>query len=307
MSTNEIYDYVTNTIVDLLEKHQTEEFSIPWVRLDSDNKPARNAISGKNYRGVNQLLLSIVSTLKGIPANQWLTFNQAKAAGGSVRKGEKALPVIYYKTAFIDKNKKYYKPETIKKMSRAIIEAKGIQSIPIMKLYSVFNLTQTEGLEHLREAPEKTPDLNEQFKRHARAEQLMNATQADIRIKQSNRAYYKPIEDYITLPLREQFHEDSDFYATAFHELAHWTAAEKRLNRTFGKSFGDNDYAMEELVADISSAFVMASLGETKRISKNASYVKSWLGVLKQNNRAVLQAAQQAQKAADFLLEFQKE
>lgn len=307
MSTNDIYDYVTNTIIDLLEKHETEEFSIPWIRIDADNKPARNASSGDNYRGINQLLLSFVSMLSGMPSNQWVAYKQAQSAGGHVRKGEKAWPIIYYKTAFIDNNNKYYKAETVQNMSKATIEAKGIQSIPIMKLYSVFNLTQTEGLEHLREAPEKTPDLNDQFKRHAKAENIMISTGADIRIKESNRAFYSPSGDYITLPLREQFKDVSDFYATAFHELSHWSGAKKRLNRTFGKSFGDKEYAMEELVADISSAFVMASLGETKRISKNASYVSSWLSVMKQNNKAVLQAAQQAQKAADYIQDFKKE
>lgn len=302
MSLNEIYTYVTATLIKLLEKHELEEYSTPWIRLDSENKPARNAMSGNNYRGINQLLLSFYLSMSDYYSNQWLTYNQALSAGGHVKKGEKSIKIIFYKSSFIDKNKKYYKPDRVKSLSPQIIESRGIQSIPILKLYNVFNIAQTEGLDPALYERSSAPPLNDEFTNHEQAEQIILNTKADVRVQKSDRAYYSPKGDYVVNPLREQFNQESDFYSTIFHELSHWTGAEHRLNREFGKSFGDRQYAMEELVADISSAMVMASLGTTQSISKNASYIKTWLGVLKENNKAIVRASQHAQKSADFIL-----
>lgn len=302
MKPHDIYQDVTNTIIDLLETHQKENFSKPWIALGADNDFARNPSTGNYYRGINQFLLSYKLMKKSYLSNEWMTFNQIKTLGGTVKKGEKSTPVIFYKTAFIDQHKKYYSPQVVEKMSDAKARSLGIDAVPILKLYRVFNLfSQTENLpDHhyeLAESPELTP-----FEKDDRAENLIHSTGASIDIRQSNAAYYDVQLDRIILPLREQFqNQTQNFYAVALHELGHWTGAKHRLNRTMGRDFGDQDYAREELIAELTSAYCCARLGFAKPITQNAAYLKSWLTILKSDSKAIVAAASSAQKAADFI------
>ena len=302
MRSNEIYEHVTNTIIDLLESH-LEKWDKPWISLGVDNQPANNPASSQPYyRGINQFLLSFQMNQKGFLKNQWATFSQIKNMNGNVMKGEKSTPVIFYKTAFIDKNKKYHKPDQVKLMNINVQMEKGIETVPVLKLYRVFNLAgQTEGLEddfyNVKPIEEELTD----FSKDQSAEKIIKDTGAIIHFKKSNRAFYDIASDTITLPLREQFKGKSEpFYATAFHELGHWTGS--RLNRQFGKRFGDIQYAKEELIAELTSAYCCAHLGFTKTINNNATYIKQWLGILKQDNKAIIKASAQAQKASDYIL-----
>lgn len=301
MKTDEIYKTVTDTITELLES-QLEHWDRPWIAFGQENDYAKNAASQKYYRGVNQFLLSFALLQKGFFKNTWLTFNQVKTMGGHVIKGEKSAPIVFFKKAYLDKDKKYVKPEKVQTMTRAQIREAGITSIPVLKLYRVFNVAQTEGLDA------KFYDIVPQeplqdFEKDERAERLIYATGAEIEITESNRAFYNREADKIRLPLREQFKGTEPFYATALHELGHWTGHPSRLNRDFGKAFGDTAYAKEELVAELTSAFCCAALGFSKTITDNAAYIKNWLGILKQDEKAVIRASYQAQKAADFILE----
>lgn len=301
MNLQDIYQSVTNTIIQLLEDHQ-ESWNRPWVAFGQDGDFAKNALTGRYYRGINQLLLSIGIMQLGYFKNTWLTFNQVKEQGGFVLKGEKSLPVIFYKSAYIDDNKKYYDPEIVRQMKVDEWQSKGIKSVPILKLFHVFNVAQTQGLDPAFYEVIPQEPLKD-FEKDLRAENLILSTGANVEIKESNRAYYDIAADKIVLPLREQFRGQSEpFYATALHELGHWTGGTTRLNRTFGKEFGDKAYAMEELVAELSSAFCCAHLGFSKTISSNASYIKGWLGVMKENDKAVIKASYQAQKAADYII-----
>jgi len=299
----DIYQTVTDTIIELLEYHQEHNFTRPWILMGQDGDFARNPTTGKYYRGINQLLLSTMLLKQKYLNNTWMTFNQVKKLGGHVLKGERSTPVVFYKTAYINENKKYVPVSKTQGMSAQDREANGINTVPILKLYRVFNVTsQTEGLD-----PEyyetKPQEPLQDFVKDDRAEELIQATGAQIEIIESNRAYYDPSTDKIRLPLREQFKGQAEpFYGTALHELGHWTGHSSRLNRTFGKSFGDTEYSKEELVAELISAFCCAALGFSKNISNNAEYVRSWLGALKQDNKAVIRAANQAQKAADYIL-----
>lgn len=271
-----------------------------------DNEPARNAKTQRHYTGINQFLLSLSLLDKGYFKNMWLTFKQTKDLGGHIKKGEKSSPILFYRTAYIDQDKKYYKPETVEAMSPKKQDEIGIRSIPIPKLYRVFNVAQTEDLDPaLYEAEPKEP--LQDFEKDERAEQLILSTGAEIEIVESNRAYYVPATDKIRVPLREQFKGTEPFYGTTLHELGHWTGHETRLNRELIGSFGDPAYAKEELVAELTSAFCCAALGFSKTISNNAAYIKNWLGVLKADNKAVVTAASQAQKAADYILAFAPE
>ena len=302
MQTNDIYQTVTDTIIELLETHQ-EGWNRPWIAFGQDNDFARNASTGKYYRGINQFLLSFTLIDREFLKNTWLTFNQVKEMGGSVLKGEKSSPIVFYKTAYIEDGKKYVPAEKVNAMNPAQMEQAGIVSVPVLKLYRVFNTVQTEGLEPgFYEATAQEP--LQDFQKDERAEELIRSTGATIEITKSNRAYYDGGADKIRLPLREQFRGESEpFYSTSLHELGHWTGHPTRLDRQKGRVFGDSDYAKEELVAELSSAFCCAALGFSKTITSNAAYIKNWLGVLKADNKAVVRAANHAQRAADFILE----
>jgi len=304
MKTNDIYQSVTDTIIELLEDHKEHNYTRPWILMGQDGDFARNPSNGnKYYRGINQLLLSTMLLKRKYLNNTWMTFNQISKLGGKVLKGEKSTPIVFYKRAYINENKKYVPITKAEEMSAQEREGRGIRAIPVLKLYRVFNVTsQTEGLD-LEYYETKLQEPLQDFIKDDRAENLIKSTGAEIEIIESNRAYYDPNADKIRLPLREQFKGQTEpFYSVALHELGHWTGHPTRLNRTFGKSFGDTDYSKEELVAELTSAFCCAALGYSKTISSSAAYVDNWLRALKQDNKAMVRAANQAQKAADYIL-----
>lgn len=302
MKTDEIYQTVTDTIIELLESQQ-ENWNRPWIAFGQDNDFARNGSSGRYYRGINQFILSYKLMKKGYLKNAWMTFNQVREQGGNVLKGEKSSPIVFYKTAYLDQDKKYVPADKVQSMTPGQYQQSGIKSIPVLKLYRVFNVAQTQGLDpvHYEAIPHEPL---QDFEKDDRAEQLIQATGAVIEITESNRAYYDRSADKIRLPLREQFKGNAEpFYATALHELGHWTGHPSRLNREMGDAFADQAYANEELIAELCSAFCCAALGFSKTISNNAAYLKSWLGILKEDNKAIVKASNQAQKAADYILQ----
>ena len=300
MKTNEIYKSVTDQIIKLLETHQ-EDWQRPWIMFGQDNDFANNPKTKKYYRGINQFLLSLSMQEREYLKNTWMTFKQIKDKGGHVLKGEKSTPIIFYKTSYRDDNKKYISPSSYESMTPQ--QQEKINTIPVLKLYRVFNISsQTEGLdEHYYEAPEIEP--LQDFQKDERAEEVIRTTGIEVEIIKGNKCYYDRSADKVRTPLREQFKGQVEpYYSAVFHELAHATGAPSRLNRTKGKTFGDVDYAKEELVAELTAAFVCAALGFSKNITNNAAYVKSWLGVLRQDEKAIIKASNQAQKAADFIL-----
>ena len=300
MKTHEIYKTVTDKIIKLLESHQ-ENWQRPWIMFGQDNDFARNPTTGKYYRGINQFLLSISMLEQGYLKNTWMTFKQIKDMGGHVLKGEKSTPVIFYKTAYLDDNKKYVAPSSFETMTPD--QQSSINTIPILKLYRVFNVSaQSEGLDEKHyEAPEEAP--LQDFEKNDRAEEVIRTTGIEIEIMKGNRCYYDRSADKVRVPLREQFKGQTEpYYSAVFHELAHATGAPSRLDRKKGKTFGDTDYAKEELVAELTAAFICAALGFSKNITNNAAYIKNWLGVLKQDDKAIIRAANEAQKAADYIL-----
>ncbi len=303
MKANDLYQQVTDTIIELLEDHQEHNYIRPWILMGQDGDFARNPSTGNYYRGINQLLLSTQLLKRKYLNNTWMTFKQISKLGGKVLKGERSSPIVFYKTAYLNQHKKYVPTARAESMSAEERMGNGIKTIPMLKLYRVFNVTsQTEGLDP--KFYKTTPQESLQdFIKDERAEELIKATGAEIEIVESNQAYYDRVADKIRLPLRSQFRGQAEpFYATALHELGHWTGHPTRLDRTFGKAFGDKDYGKEEIVGELTSAFCCAALGFSKTITNNAAYIKSWLGVLKQDNKAIVRAANQAQKAADYIL-----
>ena len=228
---------------------------------------------------------------RGFAGQSWLTFRQALSLGGNVRKGERGTTVVY-----ADR----FVPEDEKK--RAAETGDDPQAIPFLKRFTVFNVEQCENLPNgiASSAPPVPEGLIE-----PRVEALIQATGIDFRIG-GNRAYYVPAHDYVQVPPPQAYFEPINWHRTALHELGHASGAPHRLNRDLSGSFGSKKYAFEELVAEINAAFCCASLGIVPTV-RHVDYIGSWLEVLREDNRAIVRAASQASKAADWLLAFAPE
>jgi len=224
---------------------------------------------------------------KGYAAPQWMTFKQALELNANVRKGEQGSLVVYAS--------KITRTETDDGSGE-----ETARDIPFMKGYTVFNVEQIEGLP--AQFYPKLEPRSEGLQRIARAEAFFAATKAVIR-HSGTQAYYSISSDHVQMPPFEIFRDAESYYATLAHDSTHWTRHEKRLNREFGrKRFGDEGYAMEELVAELGSAFLCADLELTPEVrDDHASCLASWLKVLKSDPRAIFTAASHAQRAADFL------
>ena len=287
-----IYDEVTAKIVAELEAGR-----FPWAQAWANKGEAatiaaglpKNACTGRTYSGINILLLWGAAIDNGFADQTWLTFRQAKALGGSVMKGERGSMVVYA-DKFIPKEER----------KRVETEGGDASFVPFLKRYTVFNAAQCEGLPDDVTASAKPLPECETI---PRAENLIKATGADFRIG-GDKAFYAPSQDFIRVPPQPAFFEQINYYRTCFHELGHWTGHASRLNREFKGRYGSHAYAREELVAEMASAFVCASLSIAPTV-RHADYLASWLQVLKEDNRAIFNAASLASKAADFILVFE--
>lgn len=286
-----LYDEVTAQII-----AQLEEGVFPWVKpWNSGNAVTglpRNATSGRCYSGINILILWGAVIDGGYPSQDWLTFRQALAAGGCVRKGEKGRTVFYANRFTPD-------DESEQEGEGGAGNADRPRSIPFLKRFTVFNAAQCDGLpERLTAEPAPLPTRE----LHGQAEALIAATEADFRTG-GTKAFYSPSEDIVQVPPQPAFTHQIDYYRTALHELGHWTGHKTRLGRDQSGSFGTALYAREELCAELASAFLCAALGIVPTV-RHADYLGTWLAVLRQDNRAIFKAASQASKAADYLLAF---
>lgn len=280
-----LYQEVTDKVIAELEAGRVPWVQ-PWGRAKAGPGLPKNAATGRRYSGINILILWGALIEKGYPRQTWLTFRQALALGGAVRKGEHGT-AICFADHFIPK----------KEQERAAESGETPEAIPFLKRFTVFNIEQCDGLpETVLGTAEPLPE------RQAipRAEALIAATRADFRIG-GERAYYDIAGDFIRVPPQPAFFEQINFYRTAFHELSHWTGAASRLARDLSGARGSKSYAREELVAEMGSAFLCASLGIVPTV-RHADYIGAWLEVLREDNRAIFRAASLASKAADFLL-----
>ncbi|MCC7483081.1 MAG: DUF1738 domain-containing protein [Hyphomicrobiales bacterium] len=286
-----LYQEVTNKIISDLEGGIVPWVQ-PWGRVDIDTRLSlpRNARTTKTYSGINILLLWGAVITGGYASQSWLTFKQALELGGCVRKGEKGWTVCFA-DSFIPKNEK----------ERASQEGSDPQSIPFLKRYTVFNIAQCEGLpEELNQSAPPAPDREI----IPRAEALIAATGANFQIG-GEIACYIPKLDAIRVPPQTAFHDQINYYRTVFHELGHWTGHPSRLARELTTKFASNGYAREELVAELATAFVCASLGIVPTV-RHADYLGNWLQVLKEDARAIFKAASMASKACDYILAFEQ-
>jgi len=281
-----LYDEVTTRIICELEAGR-----LPWVQPWGQAGSAgpglpRNALTARAYSGVNVLILWSAVIERGWPSQSWLTFRQAREAGGCVRKGEHGVTVVY-----ADR----FTPEAEKE--RAEREGGEAKAVPFLKRFTVFNVAQCEGLrEGLASDPAPLPEREIV----PVAEEVIAASDVDFRIG-GTRAFYAPSEDFVAVPPQPAFFEQINYYRTCLHELTHATGHAKRLGRDLTNAFGSKDYAREELIAEMGSAFLCAALGIVPTV-RHADYIGAWLDVLREDNRAIFRAASAATKAAEWLL-----
>jgi antirestriction protein ArdC len=294
MELNDKYQKVTNMILSLLEHASNSDWQQSWVNLGGGIP--LNYHSGNGYRGINFLLLAFIGMEKGYPTNRWLSVLQANELKARIKKGEKAAPVIFYKKTYFDKDGNKYTPEEVKQH-----KGKEFTYKSLMIIYNVFNVAQIEGLPEEAYSHKSQRALTE-FERDQSAEDLLNLSGAKI-IYEGNEALYIPARDEIILPTRKQFTGAEPFYNIAFHELAHWTGHPTRLNRLLTGKEDKKEYALEELVAELTTAFVCANLGFESQRRNNAAYLKSWINILKEDNKIIFTVCAAAQKAADLILQ----
>lgn len=280
------YSEITNAIIADLEKG-VRPWVKPWEGGDAiPRRPLR--ITGEPYRGINILLLWSAAHRRQYRSGYWLTYQQAIHQGGCIRKGEKSTTVVFSGT-----------------LTRTEQDANGdeeVTVIPFLKAHSVFNIDQTEGLSEKYRAPATTAPTVRENARHENADRFIANTNAEIS-HDGDRACYSPVEDRIYMPSMERFKDSDSYYAVLLHELTHYTMREGRCPRKFRSSIsGTANYAREELIAELGAAFLCADLqiSLTPR-PDHAEYIANWLEVLRNDKRAIFQAAATAQRATDFL------
>jgi len=284
-----VYEQVTNTIIKELEAGRVPWVQ-PWQSKGMNAALPENVISKKSYSGINILLLWGAVIEAGYSSQQWLTYKQAKGLGGCVKAGEKGTGIVYA-SSFVPKDER----------KAAASDGRDEKTVMFLKKYCVFNVDQCEGLPSaLYSAPVLLPEC-EQI---PIAETLIQATGATFRIG-GDRAYYDFKNDFVQVPPQPSFRDQINYYRTCFHELGHWTGHPSRLHRDFTGKFATTAYAREELVAELASAFVCATLGIQPTV-RHADYIGAWLEVLRNDSRAIFQAASKATKAADYLLAYQQ-
>ena len=285
----DLYKDVTDRIIAELKRGRVPWVQ-PWGRADVSAPLGlpKNGATGQTYSGINILLLWGAAIEGGRSGQTWLTFKQALSLGGCVRKGERGTKIVYA-DRFTPKAEK----------ERAARDGNDPQSIPFLKQYTVFNAEQCDGLpDSVAGAPERLPEREI----IPRAEDLIAATGADFRIG-GDRAFYVPSEDFIQVPPQPAFFDQINYYRTCFHELGHWTGHPGRLACDLKGGFGSKDYAREELVAEMASAFICAAMSIAPTVRHTDNLV-SWLEVLREDKRAIFRAASLASRAADFVMDF---
>lgn len=286
LNQNEIRESITNRIVEALKQGKIP-WRRPWTEVLNPAKLPTNYVSKRAYSGINVPLLWLTEHEKGYPVSYWASFQQWRSMGASVKKGEKATGIVFYKQ--------------VRKTVEREDGEKKVETFPLLRTWSVFNVSQVEG-EVTEQFKSKPPtDSVETFDGVDRTEfdRLIAAIGADVRYGSGLRAaYFRPPHDYITMPEEGQFVSFPAFAETLLHECAHYSEAE-------GRCSWSGTYAEGELRAEMASCFLMASLGiPGGDLTNHAAYVQSWLQALENDPKHIFKASSAASKAADYLLGF---
>ena len=258
-----------------------ESFEGHWEKPFFTKGSHQNAFSKREYRGLNVLLLTATTLEKGYQSKKWATFKQWLESGNPVKKGEKATTVVFWKPV------KY----SVKVEDEQVEEKETV----VGRMYYVFNAEQTENY-----TPEQQPEIEPEV---GTVDEFFENTKIPFRFGDGSRAFYTPALDLVTVPHRTNCTSLTEYVATFAHEMTHATGHESRLNRKLSSGFGTENYAFEELIADIGAGFVAQYLGFDYAFSKNnLAYLKSWLKVFKDDPKKIVSACSMAQKAADYLI-----
>lgn len=281
----QIRQEVTATIIDALHKG-TSPWQKPWTPEGGSGWP-HNCITGHEYRGANFPFLMAVQAMGDYPTAQWLTFRQARNAGGTVRKGEKACHVVFAKPLMV---KDEDDPTGRKK-----------KKIFFLRQTPVFNIAQCDNVKlPKKEQPvEVEPREDEEV---AKAAQKFMRDRGCKFAHNGGRAYYNPSKDHVRMPYPHTFKNGEGYAATAYHETVHWTGHESRCKRDMKGTFGTESYAFEELVAELGAAMVCQAQGVSSEMEQHASYIQSWIKKLESDESYIFKAAKLSEAAVNYLL-----
>lgn len=299
----------TSLMIDKI-KEISSNWKKPWINAAGRNGLPQN-LEGRVYNGINSLMLYLFSEKNNYDLPVFTTFNQARDQGISILKGSKSFPVMYWNLVVKNKDTGRSIPfEEYKNLTKS--EQDKYTVMPFQRHYNVFNVAQT----NLKEVnPELYTKLEDKFKVEALKDKegqfispaldsLINNQDwlTPIKLKEQDNAFYSPIYDTITMPVKSQFPSGESFYSTLLHEMAHSTGTEERLNREFGKKFGDEKYAKEELIAELTAAVTGQSLGISSGIrEENAAYLKSWLKRLQETPKYLMSILADVNKASGMI------
>lgn len=282
MKTQDLITTIATNIAEAFERG-----TLPWVReFDKDGSAVLSDIptnfsTKKAYRGCNIIALWMSAIANGYTSSEWMTFKQAKALGGHVRKGEKSSTIVRWVVKDTDEEGN-------------LLPDDQVTMFPVC--FAVFNLDQIDGIEQ-----PKTEAKAHSWSIEERAEAIIAKSKAVIKYE-GNQPCYVPSTDEIKMPRRDQFHSAGAFYDTVLHELAHWTGHKSRLNRKTIGTFGTADYAFEELRAEIASMMICSTLGISHNVENQYSYLKAWAKKLKDDPKEIMRACQDAGKIHDYLM-----
>lgn len=293
MANTDTYQIVTNQIIESLEQVGENDWTCPWDRQTS---LPRNGKSGISYNGVNILTLWAAQMTNNFSSQEWFTYNQAKALGGHVRKGEShSAKVVYWRFMTVPKDEEEISKAEWKAMSKKEKEQAEkdgkTKTIPLCKYHQVFNRDQCEGLPEAKstEGPESSETI------------MAFVKDAGVKVRDGGMAAYNSTKDMVYMPPLETFRSSDDYHSVLFHEVTHWTGHKSRLNRDLNNRFGDEAYAMEELVAEMGAAFLGAKMGVPYEGCQHPEYVKHWVSKLQEDKYAIFTAARAAKEAVEFL------
>ena len=287
-SGRDLYQEATDRIIKILETTGAAPWEKPWENVATG--PLRNGATGNFYHGINTVMLYCVSLERGLTDPRFVSFNQAKVNGWKIKKGAKAERIYFYKPLMVD--------ERDFTSGQIVIDAATgkprQKQIPFLQATPVFSAHDIEGM-----PPIGPGDVS--FSAIESGEAILKRSPVEIRYG-GNSAHYNRMADIIALPDKDQFNSPEALYACAAHEIIHSTGHESRCNREFGKRFGDNAYAFEEMVAEMGSLQLAMETGLPSKVENHASYVQHWLNVLKSDKKAIFTAAAKSSQAVDFIM-----
>ena len=299
-SQQDLREQITQTIIAALESGNVPPWRRPW-RLGQNSGAPTNVVSKRNYRGLNLLLLDVAATRHNLTSKWWGTFNQWRSLGGKVMRRPPDVPQGKWGTPIV-----FWCP-VVKTVENENGDLEEEDRFFFMRTYTVFNIDQVEGLDHLRAGQ---PDNGETAViDYQPAEEAVEAAGLGMSIRVNwggDKAFYSPSQDFIQVPPKATFESLDEYYATLFHELVHATEHESRLN--WSRKDKDKTYALGELIAELGGVFACRELGvpASDDMTNHIAYLGNWLQAMKSDSRFIIMASAQASKAASYILSFSR-